>query len=356
MCHRLREKDNQTVDQLVAELEASWESRPFTARIRMLRDKINTGKPWMKQPQEPLTTMETGGSLSKGKDGGDLAGRVGFGSKVVAGGNQGANGLTPTFTCHYCKEVGHYKRNCLKLKHTLSSIKSSGKESESLTELCRQGKIEGKPCKLWLDTGANRSAVPSHYIAEVNYTGKEGARLASGTVEMLRTAEVTIPVDGIIQQMTVFVVDKDAKYVLLGTYHKAVKNWVLGKGEQLNHPLCALTRAQSKVKQKQEIEDNKVTVNSGATIKPLGKMSPPKEAESELVSSSREVPPMEVGAFASAEEEGGIVVEKGKDEEAKVLEPSDLEEEGSLAGDEGGSNSWLPTPSLVNSREEVASR
>ena len=32
-----------------------------------------------------------------------------------------------------------------------------------------------------------------------------------------------------------------------------------------------------------------------------------------------------------------------------------MEEEGSLAGDEGGSNSWLPTPSLVNSREEGAS-
>ena len=32
-----------------------------------------------------------------------------------------------------------------------------------------------------------------------------------------------------------------------------------------------------------------------------------------------------------------------------------MEEEGSLAGDEGSSNSWLPTPSLVNSREEVAS-
>ena len=64
---------------------------------------------------------------------------------------------------------------------------------------------------------------------------------------------------------------------------------------------------------------------------------------------------MEVGASTSAEEEGGIVVEKGKDEEAKVLEPSDLEEEDSLAGDEGGSNSWLPTPSLVKGREELAS-
>ena len=81
-------------------------------------------------------------------------------------------------------------------------------------------------------------------------------------------------------------------------------------------------------------------------------MSPPEESES--VSGSRDSPPMEVGASASAEEEGGIVVEKGKDEEAKVLEPSDLEEEGSFAGDEGGGNSWFPTPSLVNSREEVA--
>ena len=158
---------------------------------------------------------------------------------------------------------------------------------------------------------------------------------------MLRTAEVTIQVDGIVQQMTVFVVDKDAKYMLLGTDHKAVRNWVLGKGEQLSHPLCVLTRAQSKVKQKQEMENNKATVNSCATIKPLDKMSPHKEAESDSVSGSRDSPPMEVGASASTEEEGGIVVEKGKDgdaivvekgkgEEAKVLEPSDLEEEGIL--------------------------
>ena len=156
----------------------------------MLRDKISTGKPWMKQPQEPLTTMET---LTT-KDGGDLAGRIGFGSKVVASGIQGANSLTPGFTCHYCKEVGHYKRNFPKLKNKFSTIKSSGEEYESLTELCRQGKIEGRPCKIWLDTGANRSAVPTRYIAEVSYTGKESARLVNGTVEMLRTAEVTIQV------------------------------------------------------------------------------------------------------------------------------------------------------------------
>ena len=115
--------------------------------------------------------------------------------------------------------------------------------------MCRQGKIEGRPCKIWLDTGANQSAVPASYIAEVSYTGKEDARFANGTVEMLRTAEVTIQIDGIVQQMTVFVVDKDAKHVLLGTHHKAVRNWVfwvLGKGEQLSHPLGALTRAQSK--------------------------------------------------------------------------------------------------------------
>ena len=61
-------------------------------------------------------------------------------------------------------------------------------------------------------------------------------------------------------------------------------------------------------------------------------MSPPKVAESESVSRSRDSPLKEEGASASAEEEGDIVVEKGKDEEAKVLEPSDLEEEGSLAG------------------------
>ena len=118
--------------------------------------------------------METGGSLSKGKDGGDLAGRIGFGSKVVAGGNQGANSLTPSFTCHYCKEVGHYKRNCPKLKNKLSSIKSSGEESESLTELCMQGKIEGRPCKIWLDTGANRSAVPARYIGELATQDRKG--------------------------------------------------------------------------------------------------------------------------------------------------------------------------------------
>ena len=110
--HGLQEKDTQTVDQLVAELEASGESRPFIARIRILQDKVITGKPWMKRPQEPLATMKTGGSLSKSKDGGYLAGWIGFGLKVMVGGNQGANSLTPGFTCHYFKEVGYYKRNC----------------------------------------------------------------------------------------------------------------------------------------------------------------------------------------------------------------------------------------------------
>ena len=220
-----------------------------------------------------LTTMETGGSLSKGNDGGDLAGWIGFGSRIEADGNQGANSLPPSFTCHYCKEVGHYKRNCPKLKNKLSSIKSSGEESESLTEFCRQGKIEGRPCKIWLDTGANRSAVPARYIAEVSYTGKEGASLANGTVEMLRTAELTIQVDETLQQMTCF---------------------------------CSRQRC----KQKQEMEDTKATVNSGATIKPLDKMSPPKEA-GQSISSSRDSPLMEEGASASAEEEDGLVVRKG---------------------------------------------
>ena len=42
VCHGLQEKDTQTVYQLVAELEASWESRSFTAKSRMLQDKIIT--------------------------------------------------------------------------------------------------------------------------------------------------------------------------------------------------------------------------------------------------------------------------------------------------------------------------
>ena len=61
--------------------------------------------------------------------------------------------------------------------------------------------------------------------------------------------------------------------MLLGTDHKAVRNWVLGKGEQLSHPLGAVTRAQSKAKQKQEMEDNQATVNSSSTTKPLGKIT-----------------------------------------------------------------------------------
>ena len=85
------------------------------------------------------------------------------------------------------------------------------------------------------------------------------------------------------------------------------------------------------------MEDNKATVNSGATIKPLDQMSPHKDAETESVSGSRDSPPMVEEASESAEEEGCIVVQKGKDEEAKVLDPSDLEGEGSLAGAECGS-------------------
>ena len=48
-------------------------------------------------------------------------------------------------------------------------------------------------------------------------------------VEILRTAEVTVQVDGIVQQMSVFVVDNDAKYVLLGTDHKALRNLIVDK-------------------------------------------------------------------------------------------------------------------------------
>ena len=62
------------------------------------------------------------------------------------------------------------------------------------------------------------------------------------------------------------------------------------------------------------MEDNKATVNSGATIKPLDKISTPKEAVSESVSSSRDSPLMDEGASVSEEEEDGLVVEKGKDE------------------------------------------
>ena len=48
--------------------------------------------------------------------------------KVVAGGNQGANSLPPSFTCHYCKEVagGNQGANSLPPSFTCHYCKGSG--------------------------------------------------------------------------------------------------------------------------------------------------------------------------------------------------------------------------------------
>ena len=126
----------------------------------------------------------------------------------------------------------------------------------------------------------------------------------------------------------------------------------MGKGES---KVSLWVPLPEQAKQKQEREDNEATVNSCATVVPLSMASPRKEAESGPDSGSSTSPPMEGGAYVSAEEEDGIAIKKEKGEEAKVLEPSDLEEEGSLARSEGAGNSWLPTPSLVNNRVGVVS-
>ena len=137
----------------------------------------------------------------------------------MTGGSQDVPALSKNLLCHYCKEPGHYKRNCPNLKSKLAMINLES-ESEEDKALRKIRTIDDRPCRCLIDTGANRTTVPAHLIQPNKFTGvEEKAVLATNGVESLRTAKVDLKIEGISHTMLVFVIDKDASHVLLGTDH-----------------------------------------------------------------------------------------------------------------------------------------
>ena len=132
------------------------------------------------------------------------------------------------------------------------------------------GTINGKPCRLLIDTGADKTAVPAWLIEPFQYTGKETqARLADREIRHLKTAIVDLRVDGIIESMEVLVVGKDAHKILLGRDHPVVKAWITGRSVlyQANSSpiaLAVMTRTQSQAVEEKERENAVADARDGA--------------------------------------------------------------------------------------------
>ena len=144
-------------------------------------------------------------------------------------------------------------------------------ESEEDKALRRIGTIDGRPCRCLIDTGANRTTVPAHLIQPNKFTGvEEKAVLATNGVESLRTAKVDLKIEGISHTMLVFVIDKDASHVLLGTDNPFVKYWVTRRSlPELSNalvPLAAISRAQNQALEMEDASNQVASTQSGATV------------------------------------------------------------------------------------------
>ena len=294
----------------------------------------------------------------------------------MTGGSQDVPALSKNLLCHYCKEPGHYKRNCPKLKSKLAMINLES-ESEEDKALRKIGTIDGRPCKCLIDMGANRTTVPAHLIQPNKFTGvEEKAVLATNGVESLRTAKVDLKIEGISHTMLVFVIDKDASHVLLGTDHPFVKCWITRRSlPELSNtpvPLAAITRAQNQALEMEDASNQVASTQSGAKVKSLSPEQPkvkPKPIERQVKSPKTSTtgnpgPSLRVQLGDEREEEcinnspGEDEVSATTDEYASVggdeeEDPSVLVEEVVLNGLEEGQSCDQPTPVLSNSEEEV---
>ena len=191
----------------------------------------------------------------------------------MTGCSQDVSALSKNLLCHYCKELGHYKRNFPSLKSKLPMINLDS-ESEKDKALRKIGTIDGRPCRCLTDTGANQTTVPAHRIQPNKFTGvEEKAVLATNGVANLRTAKVNLNIEGISHTMLVFVVDKDASHVLLGTDHPFVKCWItrrsLPEVSNAPVPLAAITRAQNQALEMEDASNQVASTQSGAKVKSL---------------------------------------------------------------------------------------
>ena len=371
VCHSLKGKRFDSVYQIVDELEALWESKSFNERSKMhrrppdgtttyRRSRERWEKPTDQQPQH--TFNGEGGYLTKGKGWGKLTGHSsGGGQRGNVPVDQGAPLPSKPITCYNCGKPGHIRRDCTEAKVKLGRI-SSGSETDEFSDLLRVGTINGKPCRLLIDTGADKTAVPAWLIEPFQYTGKETqARLADREIRHLKAAIVDLRVDGITESMEVLVVGKDAHKILLGRDHPVVKAWITGRYVlyQANSSpiaLAAMTRTQSQAVEEKERENDVADARDGAIPRAVIPDHPIPDLG--LEQSDAEIDGMKTDAVSSKEgaitEDPSASMEEGwlgEDEVEGVA--SELVVHDVLEGSEGMLQSDQPLPNLTKGMGEV---
>ena len=74
---------------------------------------------------------------------------------------------------------------------------NSRSETNEFPDLIKLGIVNGKPCRLLIDTGADMTTVPARLIMPSQYTGKEvQAKLADRETKFLKKAIVDLQVEG----------------------------------------------------------------------------------------------------------------------------------------------------------------
>ena len=324
------------------------------------RSRERWEKPKDQQPQH--TFNGEGGYLTKGKGWGKLTGHSsGGGQRGSVPVDQGAPLPSKPITCYNCGKPGHIRRDCTEAKVKLGRI-SSGSETDEFSDLLRVGTINGKPCRLLIDTEADKTAVPAWLIEPFQYTGKETqARLADREIRHLKTAIVDLRVDGITESMEVLVVGKDAHKILLGRDHPVVKAWITGRSVlyQANSSpiaLAAMTRTQSQAVEEEERENAVADARDGAIPRAVIPDYPMPDLG--LEQSDAEIDGMKADEVSSKEgaitedpsasmEEGWI----GEDEVEGVA--SELVVHDVLEGSEGRLQSDQPLSNLTKGTGEV---
>ena len=88
---------------------------------------------------------------------------------------------------------------------------NSGSERDKFPDLIKLGIINGKPCRLLIDTGADVSTVAARLIRLSQFTGNEvQAKLANRETKLLKIAIVDLQLEGTTESIEVFVVGNSA--------------------------------------------------------------------------------------------------------------------------------------------------
>ena len=77
--------------------------------------------------------------------------------------DQGTPPFSEPIICFNCGKPGHTSRDCRETKVRLGRI-NSGSETNEFPDLIKLGIVNGKPCRLLIDTGADMTTVPARLI------------------------------------------------------------------------------------------------------------------------------------------------------------------------------------------------